>query len=577
MHTSHRIWPKALQTPDTFKSRPSLETPSVGPPSDCRALPPRRSSARKACVYCKAKKIRCNGGEPCSQCQFRQHPRECHYERRDAALRKRSAPGTDPPLCSKSSSAVVYSSVSPYSLSRQASADPEKEYMLQSYARLTLANELVTRYTSIYPALIHLDAEHLSLQVKYDPDRLLAHINAIHLHTSANLQDLHPLSDNRRQRLDPTQWNDVLIRRDLAASLPSQYFVNDHAAFHLFDVDLFLDNLAAYGGHLYCSSQLINALLAWTCQAYYGLYPEKALQELSVHLLNGSTITSAPTATLLEVYAMILGRSVHGLFGAGDSLSTGAIVEPTGMALSSSQWTKASFHTAWGVFSNQKFIDLQFRSCAFQGPLMLPIPGRDAYKLDDSVLSILPRPSSTTISYLYYYTGESDDGSPLATLPNKSPNLEQAESIFRRLFLWTAGLPLDCMHFYAAGIAMFQPLIFGPLQRLTFPSFNTQGSALCAFNSSVDQLKRLVINHRSTFKLQENLIGPLRGSIALASSLCQTGSSMERKDDSLTSNLVVDSELALTDPKLGDLNISDRIEPTTDVDHVVENDRMELE
>ncbi|KAK0669260.1 hypothetical protein QBC41DRAFT_224268 [Cercophora samala] len=747
------------------ESRSSQETSSLGPLNDSRALPPRRPLSRKACVYCKTKKIKCNGGEPCFQCQSRQLPQECRYElSQEEALRVENArlqvriqelellcrplyvddsdnihlddiavsvfdsgPSSgeaslgerldnEPrshysqplvqrqPSPTKSSSALGHSPLPPSSISRQASADPSKEYMLQPHAHHSLANELATRYPSVYPPLIHPDAERLGLQVIYDPSQLASHISARQATSTAEHNRPYLLSESRLERLDITQWTDVEISRDLAASLLSQYFVNDQSVFQLFDADLFLNDLA-YGGHIYCSSQLVNALLAWACQAYRNLYPENGLQELGVqflaradHLfwqsLSLSTITSAPTATLLELCAMMSGHAdlsarykaaslaasqFMGLFGTGDAFPAGSIAEPIGIPHSSSQWTKATSHTAWGVFSNQTFTDLHSRSCAFQGHPRLPIAGRDPYKLDDGSFSMLPRPSYTDVSYvptnelaiivhdmvqLYYYTGEPDDSSPLAALPARNSSLEQAEHIFQRLLLWASGLPLACvrgdqnspetmfmhMHFHAAVIALFQPFIFGPLQRLKFQSFDTQGSALCAFNSSVDQLKRLVVNYQSTFNFQGNLLGPLSGIMSLASSLCQTGPSVERKDDSvrqhyfevcikglirivgrfevvkvyiqgllalalsthtstrqqaewvmgevtrpenashsimaaehLTSNIIADYELALTDRSaatydkiattLGNLSKSDKVEPTIDVDHVAEDDK----
>lgn len=65
---------------ESAESRSSQETSSFGPPSDSPALPPRRLLSRKACTYCKKKKIKCNGGEPCFQCQSRQQPQECRYQ-----------------------------------------------------------------------------------------------------------------------------------------------------------------------------------------------------------------------------------------------------------------------------------------------------------------------------------------------------------------------------------------------------------------------------------------------------------------------------------------------------------------
>ena len=89
----------------------------------------------------------------------------------------------------------------------------------------------------------------------------------------------------------------------------------------------------------------------------------------------------------------------------------------------------------------------------------------------------------------------------------------------------------NSMRFHAAVIALFQPFVRGPLQRVRLQTFTSNGSAMCAFNSSIDQLKRLVITYRRTFEYQaQDTVSGAAGSLFLASLLCQLGPSQERND-----------------------------------------------
>lgn len=87
------------------------------------------------------------------------------------------------------------------------------------------------------------------------------------------------------------------------------------------------------------------------------------------------------------------------------------------------------------------------------------------------------------------------------------------------------------MRFHAAVIALFQPFVRGPLQRVQLQTFTSKGSAMCAFNSSINQLKRLVIIYRRTFEYQpHDTVSGTTGSLFLVSLLCQLGPSQERND-----------------------------------------------
>jgi len=41
----------------------------------------RRISTSNACVECRRRKIRCDGTQPCGQCQWYQHPDACNYSK----------------------------------------------------------------------------------------------------------------------------------------------------------------------------------------------------------------------------------------------------------------------------------------------------------------------------------------------------------------------------------------------------------------------------------------------------------------------------------------------------------------
>ena len=69
----------------TFQSSVGLRSP--GGESDgssnkpTRAAGSRRISTSNACVECRRRKIRCDGSQPCGQCQWYQHPEACGYSK----------------------------------------------------------------------------------------------------------------------------------------------------------------------------------------------------------------------------------------------------------------------------------------------------------------------------------------------------------------------------------------------------------------------------------------------------------------------------------------------------------------
>ncbi|KAF2194518.1 hypothetical protein K469DRAFT_725838 [Zopfia rhizophila CBS 207.26] len=69
----------------TFQSSVALRSPGAdgdGPASKpARAAGSRRISTSNACVECRRRKIRCDGTQPCGQCQWYQHPEACGYSK----------------------------------------------------------------------------------------------------------------------------------------------------------------------------------------------------------------------------------------------------------------------------------------------------------------------------------------------------------------------------------------------------------------------------------------------------------------------------------------------------------------
>ncbi|CAI6336500.1 unnamed protein product [Periconia digitata] len=68
----------------TFQSSSGLRSPGTddglsGKPA--RAAGSRRISTSNACVECRRRKIRCDGSQPCGQCQWYQHPEACGYSK----------------------------------------------------------------------------------------------------------------------------------------------------------------------------------------------------------------------------------------------------------------------------------------------------------------------------------------------------------------------------------------------------------------------------------------------------------------------------------------------------------------
>jgi hypothetical protein len=126
--------------------------------------------------------------------------------------------------------------------------------------------ELLTRYPIAYPTLPPVD---LNVDSLLQPP----------LTDSDAREDTY--CDDRLHLLDITKWSDVKIPNDLAARIVSFYLQIDHPLLGLFDADLFLRDLIKLQ-HNFCSSMLVNAVLAWA-----SVSPNPQGLEISAAVLTG--------------------------------------------------------------------------------------------------------------------------------------------------------------------------------------------------------------------------------------------------------------------------------------------------
>ncbi|KAK4161409.1 hypothetical protein QBC43DRAFT_291885 [Cladorrhinum sp. PSN259] len=450
----------------------------------------------------------------------------------------------------------------------------DREVMLLPLPQNSLAYELSIRYPSVCPALTPPDGELLGLQVLFDATLVESQIDLIHSMKPPAIGLGMRLCDQRLGGLELfDRWTNVAIDHGLAAELISRYLETDHPILGPFDADLFLNDLVTSGTD-YCSPLLVSAILSWACQAYADQYPDLHLQDFAVlfnseaqHLFwqpeNLHHITSVSAAVFLEVCANSSGRIEEGAkykaAGLAISEELGLLGGLVPVEQQEQLWTtfttdqlRARSHAAWGLFALRIHFDLLHCSCSVPGPPSVPLLGRDTYTGADGLPKSLLYPLHVGPSFVADHE--------LAVLIHEATkkmygdtgnrkqhilSLEQVESLFRRFLAWSSAIPLECargdrntpailrmhMHFHGAVIALFQPFVSGPLQRLRLQTFITKGSVMCTFNSSVDQLKRLVMIYRRTFEKQAHdtyliMFGPL----ILASVLCQLGPSKERND-----------------------------------------------
>jgi len=92
--------------------------------------------------------------------------------------------------------------------------------------------------------------------------------------------------DERLGRLDISYWTKVSVSNDFAVGAINVYLTYEYPILGLFDADAFLDDLCEQK-HLFCSSLLVNSLLAWMCVSSDET-PIKITSQTKVSCINAS-------------------------------------------------------------------------------------------------------------------------------------------------------------------------------------------------------------------------------------------------------------------------------------------------
>ncbi|KAK2022604.1 hypothetical protein LX32DRAFT_698548 [Colletotrichum zoysiae] len=198
--------------------------------------------------------------------------------------------------------------------------------------------------------------------------------------------------DPRLKNLNIGFWTVVPITDQDAADVISLYLETDHSILGLFDAELFLDDLV--GGQVrYCSALLVNALLAFACQAYAAKQPEASrwsqdFEDEASKLWLAHGDDDLPTVTALAFMTQSCGCNGKGeldvryimeaaamakrlkLFGCPDTFTT------LDLAHMSEAEARATTQVAWGVFNVLSMTSQFYLPANTEYPPTLPIPGR---------------------------------------------------------------------------------------------------------------------------------------------------------------------------------------------------------
>ncbi|KAK1676720.1 hypothetical protein BDP55DRAFT_693040 [Colletotrichum godetiae] len=199
-------------------------------------------------------------------------------------------------------------------------------------------------------------------------------------------------NEPRLRDLNIAFWTVVPISNQDAAEVISLYLETDHPILGLFDVDLFLNDLV-YGEVRYCSSLLVNALLAFACQAYAAKQPEASrwsqeLEDESNKLWHAHNDDTLPTIAALAFLIQSSGCNGNGelnvkfikdtaamakrlkLFGCPDAytfVDLNRLSEPQ---------ARATAQVAWGVFNTLSMTAQFCLPATTEYPPTLPMPGK---------------------------------------------------------------------------------------------------------------------------------------------------------------------------------------------------------
>ncbi|KAK1830892.1 hypothetical protein QBC39DRAFT_100834 [Podospora conica] len=268
--------------------RPSLPGSSIR-----STVPPKNVHVKAACDTCRKRKVKCSGERPrCTFCE--RSGVACHYmsapaETHSQALKRK--------LDQMQEENSVYAEL--FSLFRTL---PEKE-AVDVVRRLRTETDISTVVRQVKDGRLLLQL-HLAPEVRlryvfpYDPElpRQLQFPDNPYLQSpvyesalitgesqpsseelerryhTAYLRPYHAaqIVDPRFSKLRASQWTAVISDDNLFRKLMHAYFLHEYTTYPNFHKDLFLDDLAS-GGTRFCSSLMVNTILASACHCYRGI------------------------------------------------------------------------------------------------------------------------------------------------------------------------------------------------------------------------------------------------------------------------------------------------------------------
>ncbi|KAF5588573.1 conidial development fluffy [Fusarium pseudocircinatum] len=327
--------------------------------------------------------------------------------------------------------------------------------------------------------------------------------------------------DPRLHRVEISHWTSIPISNQFAAEAITLYLNMNQPWWAFFDTDLLLDDLVNDETN-FCSSMLVNALLAWATQSYAhyepmaAILPNKFLDEaLRIYDVEKGvdSLTTVAATSLMSMTWTTLGKDKAGhrlqedsakmaqrmrLYGESDASSCSPL------DLSDERVEIAACATAWGSFNFQMVMSMSYHQEPI--PKRTPrfrIPGKNLFAAQHDKPSTEATYTAVCqfwlivfdMNYLYYL--------------ERSVSMASAVAIFQRLLGWADALPAGVQRhesnpdhvlnihiwFHTAIIDLFRPFEHKfPQPKLpAFAGVNATPRAVIA--ASIEQLKRLVYQY----------------------------------------------------------------------------------
>ncbi|KAK3368671.1 hypothetical protein B0H63DRAFT_497828 [Podospora didyma] len=531
----------------TRRLRPLLPSDVATPSSSTTRAPlpppPRRRAVLAACIACRKRKSKCSGGRPkCVECTRRET--DCAYDtggdetpgralkRRFAdlenqasvfeniyrILRTRPQPEADAVLNrirAGEDPETILRHVQHGDLLLQLSVIPESRYRYEFPFMITLPLRLQTPTNNYLSSLIYEwdrqsppedpqedGLEPLNSMVSAD-QASNAGLHGPYLRPYHAAEVIDPLIDSA----EPAEWTMVSSDNALMRTLLRAYFLHEHHWYTILHKDCFLADMSS-GRSRFCSSLLVNALLAMACFCHRAL-PKRA-EFWNPHTLgyqfhaeakrlweseqNRNRLTTVQAAILLNLVYSLNGADRLGQIYTSQAI---AISKELGLFEKPADWESMSPKvrivrtiTAWGLYGYEcEYVYHFLREPLLEMPPDLELPDVDnhpewysevwlKYPLQQTLYPMHFghsfkalcefRAIMKDVSVGYYF------GRPA---PRPMPSLEIIVKLYSRLGAWYNKLPEPLtarkivfpgqmklhMHYCHVVANMFQPLVEPPL------------------------------------------------------------------------------------------------------------------